>query len=52
MGEEHPRPNGDPPRSQLGLLEELLALLDTVTAAEPIVLVLEDSTGRTAPPSI
>jgi AAA ATPase domain len=42
MGEEHPRPNGDPPRSQLGLLEELLALLDTVTAAEPIVLVLED----------
>jgi DNA-binding NarL/FixJ family response regulator/tetratricopeptide (TPR) repeat protein len=42
MGEERPRPNGDPPRSQLGLLEELLVLLDTVTAAEPIVLVLED----------
>jgi DNA-binding CsgD family transcriptional regulator/tetratricopeptide (TPR) repeat protein len=42
MPEERPRPNGDPPRSQLGLLEELLALLDAVTAAQPIVLVLED----------
>ena len=42
MGEERPRPNGDPPRSQLGLLEELLASLDTVTAAEPVLLVLED----------
>jgi predicted ATPase len=42
LGEERPRPNGDPPRSQLGLLEELLALLDTVAAAELVVLVLED----------
>jgi DNA-binding CsgD family transcriptional regulator/tetratricopeptide (TPR) repeat protein len=42
MGEERPRPNGDPPRSQLGLLEELLGLLDTITAAEPVLLVLED----------
>jgi len=30
------------PRSQLGLLEELLALLDTATDGGPVVLVLED----------
>ena len=42
LGKERPRPSGNPPRSQLGLLEELLALLDTAAAAEPVVLVLED----------
>jgi hypothetical protein len=42
LGGERTRPGGDPPRSQLGLLEELLALLGAVAAAEPVVLVLED----------
>jgi DNA-binding CsgD family transcriptional regulator/tetratricopeptide (TPR) repeat protein len=42
LGEEHSRPRGGPPRSQLGLLEELLTLLDTAAAAAPVVLVLED----------
>jgi DNA-binding CsgD family transcriptional regulator/tetratricopeptide (TPR) repeat protein len=42
LGEDHARPQGAPPRSQLGLLEELLALLAAVAAAAPVVLVLED----------
>ena len=42
LGEEHPRRRGGSPRSQLGLLEELLALLGAVAATEPVVLVLED----------
>jgi DNA-binding NarL/FixJ family response regulator len=42
LGEERARPGGDSPRSQLGLLEELLALLGAVAAAGPVVLVLED----------
>jgi DNA-binding NarL/FixJ family response regulator len=42
VGGERTRPGGDSPRSQLGLLEELLALLGAVAAAEPVVLVLED----------
>ena len=42
LGEEHPRRRSGSPPSQLGLLEELLALLGTVAAAEPVVLVLED----------
>ena len=42
LGEEPTRPRGGAARSQLGLLEELLALLDTVADAEPVVLVLED----------
>ena len=42
LAEEHPRRRGDPPPSQLGLLQELLALLDTAAAAGPVVLVLED----------
>jgi DNA-binding NarL/FixJ family response regulator len=42
LGEEPTRRRGGAARSQLGLLEELLALLDTAAAAEPVVLVLED----------
>jgi DNA-binding CsgD family transcriptional regulator/tetratricopeptide (TPR) repeat protein len=42
LAEEHPRRRGGPPPSQLGLLQELLALLDTAAAAGPVVLVLED----------
>ena len=42
LGEEPTRQRGGAPRSRLGLLEELLALLDTVAAAEPVLLVLED----------
>ena len=42
LGEEPTRQRGGAARSQLGLLEELLALLDTVADAEPVVLVLED----------
>ena len=42
LAEEHPRLGGGPPRSQLGLLGELLALLATAAAAESVVLVLED----------
>jgi DNA-binding NarL/FixJ family response regulator/tetratricopeptide (TPR) repeat protein len=42
LGEEPTRQRDGAPRSQLGLLEELLALLDTVAATEPVVLVLED----------
>jgi DNA-binding CsgD family transcriptional regulator/tetratricopeptide (TPR) repeat protein len=42
LGEEHPRRRGGSSPSQLGLLEELLALLDTAAAADPVVLVLED----------
>jgi ATP/maltotriose-dependent transcriptional regulator MalT len=42
LGGEPTRPRDDAPRSQLGLLEELLALLDTAAAADPVVLVLED----------
>ncbi len=41
VGEEHTRRDG-PARSQLGLLEELLALLEAVAAAAPVVLILED----------
>jgi hypothetical protein len=41
-GEEPARRRGGAPRSRLGLLEELLALLDVTAAAEPVVLVLED----------
>jgi DNA-binding CsgD family transcriptional regulator/tetratricopeptide (TPR) repeat protein len=41
-GEEPTRRRGGTPRSQLGLLEELLALLDVAAASEPVVLVLED----------
>src|SRR5215218_5947182 len=42
LGEEPTRQRDGAPRSQLGLLEELLALLYTVAATEPVVLVLED----------
>jgi DNA-binding CsgD family transcriptional regulator/tetratricopeptide (TPR) repeat protein len=42
VGDERMRSGGDSPRSQLGLLEELLTLLGAVAAAEPVVLVLED----------
>jgi DNA-binding NarL/FixJ family response regulator len=42
LGEEHPRRRSGSPSSQLGLLEELLALLATVAAATSVVLVLED----------
>jgi DNA-binding CsgD family transcriptional regulator/tetratricopeptide (TPR) repeat protein len=42
VGGERTRPGGDSPRSQLGLLEELLVLLGAVAAAEPVLLVLED----------
>ena len=42
LAEEHPRRRGGSPPSQLGLLQELLALLDTAAAAGPVVLVLED----------
>ena len=42
LDEDHPRQRGGSPPSQLDLLEELLALLDTVAAAEPVFLVLED----------
>jgi DNA-binding CsgD family transcriptional regulator/tetratricopeptide (TPR) repeat protein len=42
LGEEPTRQRGGAPRSQLGLLEELLVLLDTAAAAEPVLLVLED----------
>jgi len=42
LGDERMPLRGDPPRSQLGLLEEMRALLGAVAAAEPVVLVLED----------
>jgi DNA-binding CsgD family transcriptional regulator/tetratricopeptide (TPR) repeat protein len=42
LGEEPARQRGGATRSQLGLLEELLALLELATADEPVVLVLED----------
>jgi DNA-binding NarL/FixJ family response regulator len=42
VGDERMRSGGGAPRSQLGLLEELLTLLGAVAAAEPVVLVLED----------
>jgi DNA-binding NarL/FixJ family response regulator/tetratricopeptide (TPR) repeat protein len=42
LGQEPTRQRDGAPRSQLGLLEELLALLDTAAAAQPVVLVLED----------
>ena len=42
LGAERTGRHGEPPGSQLGLLEELLALLDTVAATAPLVLVLED----------
>jgi predicted ATPase len=42
LDQEPTRQRPHAPRSQLGLLEELLALLDAATAAEPVVLVLED----------
>ena len=42
LAEEHPRRRGGSPPSQLGLLQELLALLATAAAAGPVVLVLED----------
>jgi DNA-binding NarL/FixJ family response regulator len=41
-GEEPTRRRGGAPGSQLGLLEELLALLELAAAEEPVVLVLED----------
>jgi tetratricopeptide (TPR) repeat protein len=42
LGEEPARQRDGAARSQLGLLEELLALLGTVAATTPLVLVLED----------
>jgi len=42
LGEEYARRRGGAPRSQLGLLEELLSLLGAVAVAAPVVLVLED----------
>jgi tetratricopeptide (TPR) repeat protein len=42
LGDERPRPGGDPSPSQLGLLEELLGLLGVISATEPVVLALED----------
>ena len=42
LATEHPRRRDGPPQSQLGLLAELLALLDAAAAADFVVLVLED----------
>jgi hypothetical protein len=42
LGEEPARQRGGATRSQLGLLEELLALLELAAADQPVVLVLED----------
>jgi predicted ATPase len=42
LGEEYARRRAGAPRSQLGLLEELLTLLGAVAVAAPVVLVLED----------
>jgi predicted ATPase len=41
-GEDSARRRGGAPGSRLGLLEELLALLEVAAADQPVVLVLED----------